>query len=152
MMLQVGAFLSGVVFAVGLGVGGMTQPAKVFRFLDVTGDWDPSLAFVMLGAIGVHAVTARSILRRDRPLFAPRFVLPTRTDLDARLVAGAALFGVGWALGGFCPGPAVTALGAGMKAAAVFVPAMLVGMMLARAAFERPAPAERAAPPARATS
>jgi len=120
-MLHLTAFVAGLLFAVGLGVSGMTQHAKVFRFLDVTGDWDPSLALVMVGAIAVHAATLRLILGRERPLFASRFALPTRTDLEPRLVAGAAVFGVGWGIAGYCPGPAVTAPGsalAGMMAAA----------------------------------
>lgn len=139
MMLLLTAFLSGLLFAVGLGVSGMAQPAKVFRFLDVTGDWDPSLALVMLGAVGVHTLTMRFVLGRERPLFASRFALPTRTDLDPRLVAGAALFGIGWGISGYCPGPAVTTVGAGVGAALVFAPAMLAGMALARSVPERPA-------------
>jgi hypothetical protein len=143
-MAQLTAFIAGLLFAAGLGVGGMTQPAKVFGFLDVAGNWDPSLAFVMLGAIAVHATAVRAILRRRAPLFAGRFALPTRRDVDARLVAGAALFGAGWGLVGYCPGPAVTALGGGSPAAAVFVPAMVAGMWLFRALFERPEPAPAA--------
>jgi hypothetical protein len=150
-MLHLTAFVAGLLFAVGLGVSGMTQPAKVFRFLDVTGDWDPSLALVMVGAIAVHAATMRRILGRERPLFASRFALPTRTDLEPRLVAGAAVFGVGWGIAGYCPGPAVTALGAGVTAAVVFVPAMLAGMALARSLFERPEPVAPVAPPVGAT-
>jgi uncharacterized membrane protein YedE/YeeE len=140
-MAQLTAFFAGLLFAAGLGVGGMTQPAKVFGFLDVAGNWDPSLAFVMLGAIAVHATALRGILRRRAPLFAARFALPTRRDIDTRLVAGAALFGAGWGLVGYCPGPAVTALGGGAPAAAVFVPAMITGMWVFRALFERPEPA-----------
>jgi uncharacterized membrane protein YedE/YeeE len=131
------AFLTGLLFACGLGVGGMTRPAKVFAFLDVAGDWDPSLAFVMIGAIAVHATATRVILRRQRPLFATRFVLPTRADLEPRLIAGAAVFGVGWGIAGYCPGPAVTGAGAGVAAALVFVPAMLAGMLISRSLFER---------------
>ena len=132
------AFVAGLLFAAGLGVGGMTQPAKVLGFLDVTGNWDPSLACVMLGAIAVHATSTRWILRRPAPLFAAHFVLPRRTDVDARLVIGAALFGAGWGLVGYCPGPAVTALGAGVPAAVAFVPAMLAGMWASRGLFARP--------------
>ena len=107
------SFVSGVLFAVGLGVGGTTKPAKVTAFLDFFGDWDPSLAFVMIGAILMHAVLYRLIRRRPVPLFASAFSIPTRTDIDTRLVGGAALFGIGWGLGGFCPGPAVTSLASG---------------------------------------
>jgi uncharacterized protein len=143
-MAQLTAFVAGLLFAAGLGVGGMTQPAKVLGFLDVAGRWDPSLAFVMLGAIALHATAMRGILRGRAPLFAVRFALPTRRDIDARLVAGAALFGGGWGLVGYCPGPAVTALGGGVPAAAFFVPAMVAGMWVFRALFERPEPARAA--------
>jgi uncharacterized membrane protein YedE/YeeE len=136
-MAQLTAFVAGLLFAAGLGVGGMTQPAKVFGFLDVAGNWDPSLAFVMLGAIALHATTVRMILRRRAPLFAVGFALPTRRDVDSRLVAGAALFGAGWGLVGYCPGPALTALGGGVPAAAVIVPAMVAGMWASRALLER---------------
>ena len=145
-MAQLTAFIAGLLFAAGLGLGGMTQPAKVFGFLDIAGSWDPSLAFVMLGAIAVHATAVRRILRRPAPLFAVRFALPTRRDIDARLVVGAALFGAGWGLVGYCPGPAVAALGGGVPAAAVFVPAMVAGMWMCRALFERAEPARAAAP------
>ena len=145
-MAQLTAFVAGLLFAAGLGVGGMTQPAKVFGFLDIAGSWDPSLAFVMLGAIAVHATAVWRILRRRAPLFVVRFTLPTRRDIDARLVVGAALFGAGWGLVGYCPGPAVAALGGGVPAAAVFVLAMVAGMWMCRALFERPEPARAAAP------
>src|SRR6185295_7370618 len=98
---------------VGLAVSGMTRPSKVVGFLDVFGAWDASLAFVMVGAIGVHAVLQRVIARRGSPLFEDRFHLPTRRDVDARLLAGAAVFGVGWGLGGFCPGPGLVAAASG---------------------------------------
>ena len=124
------AFVAGLIFAVGLALGGMTLPGKVTAFLDIFGDWDPSLALVMLGAITVHAVLYRVIRRHSSPLFAPTFSTPTRRDLDFRLVGGAALFGVGWGLGGFCPGPAVTSLASGQPSILIFVAAMLVGMFL----------------------
>lgn len=126
----VAAFLCGLVFAVGLVLGGMTQPSKVVAFLDLTGAWDPSLALVMGGALGTHALLRRLVMQRPAPLLDSAFHVPSRTDLDARLIAGSAIFGVGWALGGFCPGPAVVALGAGVGAAMVVVPAMLAGMLL----------------------
>ncbi len=137
------AFVAGLLFALGLGLGGMTQPAKVIGFLDVLGPWDPSLALVMCAALATHALTLRLVLRRERPLFAARFLLPTRRDIDGRLVAGAALFGVGWGMVGYCPGPAITALGAGRASALVFVPAMLAGMLLHRV-LERPEAVRRA--------
>lgn len=130
MSTLVTSFLAGLIFAVGLGLGGMTQPAKVLGFLDLTGNWDPSLACVMLGAIAVHAPAYRLIRRRSAPIFATAFAVPTRRDFDLRLVAGAALFGIGWGLGGFCPGPAITSLVSGHTAVLLFVPAMVAGMYL----------------------
>ena len=124
------AFISGLIFAVGLAISGMTQPGKVTAFLDLFGNWDPSLAFVMLGAIAVYAVLYRLIRRRATPFFAPIFSVPTRNDLDARLIGGAALFGIGWGLGGFCPGPAVTSLASGHLSVFIFVASMLAGMFL----------------------
>jgi uncharacterized protein len=130
-MASLVAFLSGLVFALGLGLSGMTQPAKVLGFLDVAGRWDPSLAFVMVGAIGVHAALSRMILRRRAPMVAPSFSLPVRRKVDARLLIGAAVFGVGWGLAGLCPGPAVTVVASGKPIAVAFVGAMLLGMVLA---------------------
>ena len=104
------AFASGLLFAGGLGLSGMTKPAKVQAFLDVTGDWDPSLMLVMVGAIGVYAVAVAVARRRAAPLYATRFAWPTLSVIDARLVGGAALFGVGWGLMGFCPGPAIVSV------------------------------------------
>jgi uncharacterized membrane protein YedE/YeeE len=130
------AFVSGVVFAVGLAISGMTKPSKVIDFLDFTGSWDPSLAFVMVGAIGVHVYFARHALGMRAPLLADRFDLSTKRGLDARLVGGAALFGVGWGLGGYCPGPAFVSLASGATSAFVFVGAMLAGLFIARRAPE----------------
>lgn len=124
------AMASGLLFGVGLGVSGMTLPSKVVGFLDFTGAWDASLAFVMIGAIAVHALMYRLIRRREAPLFDLRFHVPTRKDLDLRLLVGAALFGVGWGLGGFCPGPALVSLVSGGSAVVAFVAAMLGGMLL----------------------
>ena len=121
-------FASGLLFALGLGISGMTQPAKVVGFLDITGDWKPELAFVMGGAIAVHLIAYRLVPRMARPLFEPRFGIPTRRDVDLRLVGGAVLFGAGWGLGGFCPGPGLVSLVSGQWQALVFVAAMLVGM------------------------
>ncbi|HEX7478108.1 MAG TPA: YeeE/YedE family protein [Polyangiales bacterium] len=122
---MLGALLSGLVFGVGLVLSGMTQPAKVIAFLDVTGAWDPSLAFVMAGAIAVYAPVYH--LLRKRTVFT---ALDTHVSepIDARLVVGAVIFGAGWGLGGFCPGPGFTALGGGAPQAFVFVAAMLAGM------------------------
>jgi uncharacterized protein len=129
-------FIIGLIFGIGLIVSGMSNPAKVLNFLDFaaipSGTWDASLAFVMAGAIAVTFIGFKLALKRPQPIFGEKFYLPGREDIDARLVAGPAIFGVGWGLAGFCPGPAVTALGFGTKAAVIFVLAMLAGMWLAR--------------------
>ena len=129
-------FAIGLVFGAGLLLSGMSNPARVLNFLDLggiaSGNWDPSLAFVMAGAVAVTFAGYRHVLRRSQPLFAERFHLPTKRELDLRIVTGAAIFGIGWGLVGFCPGPALTALGFGSRAAFIFVAAMLAGMWLAR--------------------
>ena len=126
----IAALASGVVFAIGLGLAGMTQPAKVFGFLNVFGNWDPSLAFVMMGAIGVHAIAIRVAAARPAPILAERFSGPTRTRIDGKLVGGAALFGVGWGLAGYCPGPAITSVASLELAPIAVVAAMVAGMFL----------------------
>lgn len=126
---DVAAFAAGAIFALGLALSGMVKPAKVVGFLDVAGDWDASLAFVMMGAIAVHAVAHRLILRRRAPLFDEAFHLPTRRDLDRRLLTGAAIFGIGWGLGGYCPGPGIVAASSGALAALVFVVGMTAGVV-----------------------
>jgi len=135
-------FIIGLIFGLGLIVSGMSNPAKVLNFLEFaairTGTWDASLAFVMAGAIVVTFVGFKLALQRSRPIMAEKFHLPTREDIDARVIAGPAIFGIGWGLVGFCPGPAVTALGFGTKAAVIFVAAMLAGMWLARFIASRP--------------
>ncbi len=124
------SLLAGVIFAIGLGVSGMTQPQKVMDFLDFTGAWDPSLMLVMVGAIGVNTLVYHLVVKkRQKPLFQPRFLIPTRTDLDWKLIVGAAVFGVGWGLGGYCPGPGLVSLAGGGTGAIVFVVTMLLGMM-----------------------
>ena len=127
------AFAAGALFAVGLGVGGMTQPARVLAFLDFAGSWDPSLAFVMAGAVGVYAAAFRLVRRRPRPLLSAAFAIPGRRDVDARLLVGAALFGIGWGLAGYCPGPGIVSLVTGRADVVVFVTAMLAGMGIADA-------------------
>ena len=124
------ALLSGTLFGLGLAVSGMVNPAKVLAFLDVAGSWDPTLAFVMLGALAVTTPAFYYVLKRRSPWFAPRFALPTKTDLEPRLVLGAALFGIGWGLVGLCPGPAVAAVVTGKGAVYAFVAAMLAGFVL----------------------
>jgi uncharacterized protein len=132
------ALLSGTVFGLGLAVSGMMNPAKVIGFLDLAGDWDPTLAFVMGGALLVTIPAFRLISHRPRPLLADEFDLPKKTTLDARLVGGAALFGVGWGLVGFCPGPAVAALATGLAPVFVFAAAMLTGMLIHKHVFDGP--------------
>lgn len=124
---------SGAQFGVGLALSGMVRPAKVLGFLDVAGAWDASLAFVMVGAIAVYAVAYRLIARRGRPLFDEKLHVPTPKRIDALLVVGAAVFGIGWGLGGFCPGPALVSLGALAPQALPFTAAMTVGILLQRA-------------------
>lgn len=140
------ALVTGILFAVGLGLGGMTDPHKVQGFLDVSGRWDPSLAFVMLGAIGVHLLFARRAKPDGKPLLGGRFVLPLRTDIDARLVIGAALFGIGWGIAGLCPGPGIVSLASRGPSAFVFIGTMLAGMMLHVLFVERRMKGEASAP------
>ncbi len=128
-MIRLVAFLSGLVFGVGLCVSGMTQPTKVIGFLDVAGDWDPSLGLVMAGAIGVHAFAARWARSAASPRLAPTFLTPTRTEIDASLVIGSLIFGVGWGLVGYCPGPALTSSATLAPGLFVFLGAMVVGML-----------------------
>ncbi|MGE8941962.1 DUF6691 family protein [Leptospira interrogans] len=130
-------FVIGLIFGLGLVVSGMSNPAKVLNFLDLAGYWDPSLAFVMGGAVIVAFIGYRIVLQRNAPIFDTKFHVPTRTDVDTRLIVGPALFGIGWGLGGFCPGPALTAIGLGAPGTLIFVPAMLVGMWVARLMAER---------------
>jgi len=137
----VAALLSGLVFGAGLILSGMTDPGKVIGFLDLAGRWDPSLAFVMGGAILVGVFAFALARRRSRAFLGGAMHLPQRRDIDARLVAGSVVFGIGWGLAGFCPGPALVSFGSGVDQAAVFVAAMLGGMVLYHAAerlLERP--------------
>lgn len=147
----VAALVSGLLFGLGLAIAGMTRPDKIIGFLSFFQRWDPTMAFVMAGAVAVHAAAFRVITRRSSPLLAARFFVPARRDLDARLLAGAALFGVGWALSGFCPGPGIAAIVVGSKSALVFVAAMIGGNLLAARAepaiaraLERKRPSEPA--------
>lgn len=123
-------FLSGLVFGLGLVVSGMADPAKVLNFLDLAGTWDPSLAFVMGGATLTSFVGYRLIWRRPKPVLDSSFDIPTATAIDRPLLTGAALFGAGWGIGGFCPGPALTALPLLAPGTLVFVPAMVLGLWL----------------------
>ena len=126
--------IAGLIFGTGLILSGMANPIKVQNFLDFFGSWDPSLALVMGGAILVTMPGFWLVQKRKTPFFNNVFHLPTKTDFDFRLLAGATIFGIGWGLGGFCPGPAVTSLSLAAKGTLVFVPAMLIGMAAAKLA------------------
>lgn len=130
--------VSGTLFGAGLTVSGMTDPVRVRGFLDLFGAWDPTLVFVMGGAVLVMAVAWRIRNRMAAPVFAERFSLPDRTDLDARLIAGAILFGVGWGIAGLCPGPAVASLALSPASMLPFVIAMLAGMAVQQLASRMP--------------
>lgn len=127
-MAAISALLAGLCFGIGLMVSGMSNPAKVQGFLDIAGRWDPSLAFVMAGAIAIGSLTFFIARRRDRSLLGLSMQLPTSQDVTLRLIAGSALFGIGWGIAGYCPGPALVALGAGSLKALGFVAAMVAGM------------------------
>ena len=121
---------AGTLFGLGLSISGMVNPQKIIGFLDFAGNWDPTLVFVFGGALFVAIPAFCLILRRPRPVLADEFDLPTKKDVDARLLAGSAIFGIGWGLAGFCPGPAVTALASGLLPVFLFVAAMVMGMAL----------------------
>ena len=129
-MFALSALLSGLVFGLGLIVSGMANPAKVLGFLDLAGAWDPSLALVMGGAIAVGFFAFLIAKNRTRSFIGAEMKLPTASAIDSRLLAGSALFGVGWGIAGFCPGPGLVALGMGEPKAIMFVAAMLVGMVI----------------------
>jgi uncharacterized membrane protein YedE/YeeE len=122
---------AGLLFGIGLAISGMTQPGKVIGFLDFTGNWDPSLIFVMGGGTTVYMILYQWIIKHERPLYAPSFQIPNRKDVDRPLVIGAVLFGLGWGLGGFCPGPGLTSLFSGNLGAVLFVIGMTGGMLVA---------------------
>ncbi len=131
------AFFCGLIFAIGLGISGMTQPAKVTGFLDFTGHWDPSLAFVMAGAVALYALGYRFVMRWQKPIVTSQFDLPKARPVDSKLLIGAALFGAGWGLAGYCPGPALVSLATFDSRPVIFVAAMLIGMALHRILFAR---------------
>jgi hypothetical protein len=131
-MKLVFALFTGLVFGTGIALSGMMDPAKVLNFFDVAGGWDPSLAFVMGGALIVTFIGYRLAWRRAAPVFGGRFQIPTSTVIDRRLVAGSALFGIGWGIAGFCPGAAIPALGTGRWEVVLFLLAVIVGFVLRR--------------------
>ena len=134
----VSALFIGALFGFGLAVSEMIDPARVIGFLDVGGRWDPTLLFVMGGALAVTLPTFPLILRRARPLFAEFFALPTKSRLDGSLIAGAIIFGIGWGIAGFCPGPALAALTSGSPGVALFVVAMIAGQWAGSLFEQRP--------------
>jgi len=125
-------YLIGLVFGVGISISGMVNPAKVLNFFDIAGSWDPSLIFVMGGAFVTTFIGYRLVFGRAGPVMAPRFEVPTNRALDMRLVGGAAVFGIGWGIAGFCPGGALPALGTGRLEVVYFVAAVIVGILIAK--------------------
>ncbi len=128
MKVVVSSFMSGLLFAVGLGIAGMLNANKVIAFLDLGGHWDPSLGFVVAGAIAVHFILYRYIMRQRSPIFGEHFHIPTRRDVTPRLLMGSALFGIGWGLAGYCPGPGIVSVTSGALPPVVFSAAMLFAM------------------------
>ena len=131
-MRYISLYLIGLIFGTGISVSGMANPAKVLNFFDVAGTWDPSLAFVMGGAVIVTFLGYRCVLKRPMPMMEERFHLPTSRVIDTRLLGGSAVFGIGWGIAGFCPGGALPALGTGSIAVFIFVGAAIAGILLAR--------------------
>ena len=125
----IGSYLSGLIFSIGLAVSGMTQPKKVLAFLDIFGDWDSSLMFVMVGAIGAYSVVYRLVLKRQKPLIEDKLQIPEPRKVDKKLILGAIIFGIGWGLAGFCPGPALTSLATLQKAPLIFGLGLIGGMI-----------------------
>lgn len=138
------ALVSGLVFGLGLTVSQMISPEKVLAFLDIAGNWDPSLGLVMASALAVTGLGYRLVMRRPGPVLSDAFQLPEKRGLDRRLLAGSTLFGIGWGLSGLCPGPAITALATGLPEIAVFSGAMFAGIVLYRVLFLAPANSETA--------
>jgi uncharacterized membrane protein YedE/YeeE len=132
MMRLVSTYLIGLLFGLGIVLSGMANPAKVLNFFDIAGNWDPSLIFVMGGALITTFVGYWFVLKRDAPLLAERFLIPTSRELDTRLIGGSALFGVGWGIAGFCPGGALPALGTGRIEVIIFVAALIAGILATR--------------------
>jgi uncharacterized protein len=141
-MNRIAALVSGLLFGAGVTLSGMVNPMKVLNFMDIAGNWDPTLIFVMGAGLLVTFIGYRLVFARQHPLFATAFALPAATGVDARLAAGAALFGAGWGLTGFCPGPAVASLVFGYPQSILFVAAMAAGMIAVRLITHRPAATE----------
>lgn len=133
-------YLIGLVFGTGIAMSGMMNPAKIVNFFDIMGIWDPSLAFVMGGALAVTTVGYRLVLGRSAPIIGTRFHLPSASEIDVKLLSGSAIFGVGWGIVGFCPGGAIPAIGTGRTDVLVFCFALAAGIVLARSFERRPQP------------
>jgi len=131
-MRLLASYLIGLIFGIGILISGMVNPAKVLNFFDIAGNWDPSLIFVMGGALLVTFIGYRLVLKRPAPLLRETFQLPSKTDLDARLIGGSALFGIGWGIAGFCPGGALPALGTGRFEVVIFIAALVAGILAAK--------------------
>ena len=146
-MRLVSTFLIGLLFGLGIVISGMVNPAKVLNFFDIAGTWDPSLIFVMGGALITTFIGYRFVLKRQAPLMAEEFLVPSSTRIDARLIGGSALFGVGWGIAGFCPGGALPALGTGKAEVLVFVAALITGILATRLIMRlsRPVPSNLSA-------
>jgi uncharacterized membrane protein YedE/YeeE len=132
-MRLVASYIIGLIFGIGISISGMANPAKVLNFFDVAGTWDPSLIFVMGGALITTFIGYRFVLRRPAPSFEETFKLPTRRDLDLPLIGGSAIFGIGWGIAGFCPGGALPALGTGRSEVFIFTVALIAGVFAAKA-------------------
>jgi uncharacterized membrane protein YedE/YeeE len=129
-MYQFASFLCGLLFGLGLTISHMIDPNKIMNFLDIMGNWDPSLALVMLSALITTTIGYRIILKKNRPQLTEKFCLPEKKNIDMQLIVGASLFGIGWGLAGYCPGPAITALGLGIMDAFYFVLGMILGSLV----------------------
>jgi uncharacterized membrane protein YedE/YeeE len=130
-------YLIGLIFGLGISISGMANPSKVLNFFDIAGTWDPSLAFVMGGAVIVAGIGYQLVFRRSRPVFEPAFNVPTSRVIDTKLVAGSAVFGVGWGIAGFCPGAALPVVGTGRSDVLIFFVALMAGILIARALIQR---------------
>lgn len=130
------SLIAGLVFGIGIMVSGMASPAKVLNFFDVAGTWDPSLMFVMGGALITTLVGYQLVFKKNRPISDQSFHLPTKSDIDFRLVGGSAIFGIGWGIAGFCPGGAIPAIGTGRAEVLVFAGALIAGILITRLALQ----------------
>lgn len=131
-MIYITSFITGILLSLGLGISGMTSPQKVFSFFNIFGNWDPTLFFVVIAAIGTHMILYRFIIRKASPLFAAKFMVPAKGRIDTKLISGAFLFGLGWGMTGLCPAPAITALITTHSSALVFLVSMTTGIYVTR--------------------